>query len=114
MNPVLSSVISAQDSYMRSLSVCKDAINTDSVLVAADRAIRDAMDKGQFTCAVHPIEDVRIAELAAIQLAERGYTASVVAAGMVPSGDGSGFKQAVGVQLNWKWLPGNSRDEYTV
>ncbi len=112
MNPILSQIPKAQDAYIKTVRNWTDVDTTD-ILVAAGKMIEGAVDAGQMAFQIPNISDLRVAEKAAIELQDLGYNTCVVGSGMAPDGLG-GFKPLAALQVNFKYLPNNTRDGYTV
>ncbi len=111
-NSVLSQLIRAQDAYNSVMEKWAD-IDTNDILLKADGAIKKAIEDGYLTCAIVGIEDLKKLEKAAIQLAELGYVATTMRTQDVPGPDLT-IKQTFGIQINWKFMPMNTRDKFTV
>lgn len=112
-NSVLSQLIRAQDAYNSVMEKWAD-IDTSDILLKADAAIKKAIEGGYLTCGIGGIEDLNKVEKAAIELAELGYVAVTMSTGNVLQADNMTLKQTFGIQINWKFMPANSRDKYTV
>jgi len=114
MNPVLTQLPKAQEAYMAVLDQWAAAgIDTTSQLLEANNAIRTAIAKGYLGAHVNGMEDVRVAEKLAIELAELGYNTACVSGGQIQKEDGS-IRPVHAVTINLKWMPANCRDRYTV
>lgn len=112
MNPVLSQIPKAQEAFTQATSSW-DNVDTTDLLLAANTAIKQAIDAGGLICQIGNITDIKLAEKAALELQELGYNTSVVSGGMAMDGQG-GYKPISVLVINWKWMPSNSRDRYTV
>ncbi len=112
MNSVLTQLPKAQDAYMDTLSHWTE-VDTGPILIACDTAIRRAISEGRLATGVGNIDDIRMAEKAAVELQEIGYRAIVVSGGYAPQLDGS-QKPLMALNINWKNMPESTRDAYTV
>ncbi len=111
MNPVLTQLTKAQEAYMQVVQGWTDVDTTD-VLLSADAAIKAHVLKGLLVAGIGGIADIRVAEKAAIELQELGYAVSTCQTGFAPQPDGS-QKPLFGININWRYMPANSRDLYT-
>lgn len=112
MNPILTQIIKAQDAYRETVSGWTDVDSTEALL-AAEKMIKEAISRGQLATGLGGITDPRIADKLAIELQELGYNTGMVSGGQAQQPDGT-IKNLWAVTINWKWMPGNSRDNYTV
>ena len=114
MNPVLTQLPKAQEAYMAVLDQWAAAgIDTTSQLLEANNAIRTAIAKGYLGTHVTGMEEVRMAEKLVIDLAELGYNTACISGGQIQKEDGS-IRPVYAVKIDWKFMPANYRDRYTV
>jgi hypothetical protein len=112
MNPVLSQLPKAQEAYVNTVKNWSD-VDTTPILLEANKLIQGAVQCGNMAFQIPNLVDIRAAEKAALELQELGYSTTVVHSGMAPDGQG-GFKPLAAIQVNWKYMPANIRDTYTV
>lgn len=104
-------MINAQEAYSRSLQNLKEVDVTD-ILIMASNKVEEAINNGGLATYVGPITDFKVAEKAAIELQNNyNYTAGVISGQAIPQQDGS-LKPTCYIQLNWKFLPMNTRESY--
>lgn len=113
LSPILSQISKAQDAYERSVANWSE-VDTKDVLLAANQTIEESIKLGRMATIVPNIADVMVAEKAAIELQGLGYNTGVVGTGQAALPDNAGFRQLFGVTINWKFMPANTRDGFTV
>lgn len=114
MNPVLTQLPKAQEAYTAVLDQWTAAgIDTTSQLLEANNAIRTSIAKGYLGAHINGMEEVRVAEKLAIELAELGYNTACVSGGQIQKEDGS-IRPVYAVKIDWKFMASNTRDLYTV
>jgi len=111
MNAVLTHLPRAQDAYTATVAAWSGT-DTTAILLLANDLIKQAIERGQFTVHVINIVDIKLAEKAAVELQEIGYSTGVTQGGNMQVGDS--LKPTYVVTINWRWMPSNSRDSFTV
>ena len=111
-NPVLAQLPRAQEAYMSFVEATKE-IDTTELLLAANAAIRQGMASRKMATTLRGILDIVAAEKVATELSRIGYNVSVVGDGVQQGSDGVLRQQAM-LMINWRWMPANSRDEYSL
>lgn len=102
----------AQEAYDAALANLA-FVDTGPFMEAITPLINDAIARGAFVTTLQPLEPL-VAEKAAIELEALGYWAMVYPSNqMIAVGDGS-YKPGFMVHVNWKQLPANTRDKFTV
>ncbi len=113
-SPLLSQIIKAQDAFEQAVKRYAE-IDTSDILLKADVAVKEAIERGHLTTQVSPIFDILVAEKAALQLGELGYVASVFQSGVMPvEGTPGTMKTVLGINLNYKFMPPNTRDAFSL
>ena len=111
-NPVLTQLPKAQDAFDAVMTAYAD-VDTTSTLLAINQCIQASVARGQMVTQLGGIEDLRVAEKAAIELQELGYAAQTCNSGQAIQPDGS-IRSLFGIVLNWRWMPQNARDAFSV
>ena len=104
---------SAQEAYKNSILNLKDLDTTD-LLIRASNQIEDASNQGYFATSIRQIEDIKASEKLAIQLEQVGYNCLVVNDSPKMVEGSNGFINTSGVIINWKTLPANTREDYSI
>lgn len=112
MNNILSELPKAQEAFSGSLSNLDD-IDTSPIIVDAGIKIKEAIEKGYFVAQVHGYDNLLQVEKAALQLGELGYSATTCQSGVKPA-ENNAMQPLYGIQLNWKYMPPNVRDVYSL
>jgi hypothetical protein len=107
---VLSQIIRAQDAWNQVMEKWKD-VDTDTALLEANTKIKEAIEKGQLVTYVDQLEFL-VGEKTAMQLQSLGYSAVTTQGNPIKQPDGS-YKSTIAVSINFKYMPANTRDEYT-
>lgn len=114
MNPILTQIPKAQEAYNMTLETWESmGVDTAAVLVSAAKNISDAVEKGYLATYIGNIEDMRVAEKAALELQELGYATACISGGQAAQPDGS-IRPLSAISVQWKALPANTRDKFTV
>ena len=111
-NTVLTQLPRAQEAYKSTLHAW-ESVDTTDLLLAMDKAIRGAMEQGSVGRGVGNIPSLPMAEKAAWELEQLGYHAVVNMTGQAPM-EGGGYRPLYTVAVNWRFMPPNTRDGYSV
>ena len=105
-------MIKAQEAYQKTLEKL-DEINIADILIAVDKGIMEAVEKGSLVAFIYPIEDTKAAEKAAIELRDNyGYNVLVTEAPKPIQLEGGGYKYACALRVDWLYRPANCRDKF--
>jgi hypothetical protein len=107
-------MIKAQEAYQQSIQHIQD-VDIIDWFIKTENLIKEAAQQGAFAIEVQPIEDLKVAEKIAIQLeSEYGYYTVVLPSGIPIIKEGKMYKQGHMIHINWKNMPSNTRDKFTV
>ena len=114
MNPITTEIPKAQDAYMSTLKAWEEAgVDSTAVLLALAVKINACIAQGGLITSLDGIENVAVAEKAAIELRELGYDARTTSGSPVRGEDGS-IRVTTGIVVNWVYSPSNTRDKWSV
>ena len=108
-------MIKAQEAYQQSVEHLQE-VNVIDWLIRTENLIKHAVEEGSFATIVQPIEDLKIAEKIALQLeSSYGYCTAVLPSGTpIINVEDKSFKQGWMLVVNWKQMPLNTRDGFTI
>lgn len=112
---IINEIIRAQDAYNQVIEKYKD-VDCNEILFDANEAIKFGISKNSLGCATKAFEDFAAIQKAAIELEKLGYHVAPTPTEKKEQLENSQWitKPAYYLYINWKVMPVNSRDEFTI
>jgi len=107
-------MIKAQEAYERSLQKLNEADITE-VLAAVEKGINESIEKGGLVTSMYPIEEIKVAERAAIELRDvYGYNVLVLESPTPIRKEDGSFKHGCMLKVDWLYYGSNTRDKFSI